>query len=475
VWKEAGGFDEIFTPAYYEETDYCTRLWKRGLRVVYEPNAVLLHYEFASSDSTKSAMDLQRDHQRVFANRHAGLLSSHYLPDINNILPARLKKRGKRHVLYIDDRVPHTWLGSGFPRSRAILHTLLRHDCLVTFYPLAVLEEDWTSVYSDMPAEVEFMMGYGPALLEPFLRNRQRYYDTIFVSRPHNMKLLKSVLDAHPEWFADTRVIYDAEAVFVAREITLRELRGTPLTEEEIEALLQEEMKLAAAADCVISVAESERPHFEKHGIDRVQVLGHSIPPAPTSRAFHQRTGFLFVGAIHEEASPNGDSVIWFLEEVFPRIQAELGADIPFTIAGVNTSERVRQLAGPLVRITGHLPDLTARYDEARVFVAPTRYAAGIPHKVHEAAARGLPVVATPLLASQLGWKDGSVFLTGEGADTFARRCIELYVSETLWTKLRDAALEQIRTECSQEAFEKQVKEILTAGSARLADVGMDR
>jgi hypothetical protein len=37
-----------------------------------------------------------------------------------------------------------------------------------------------------------------------------------------------------------------------------------------------------------------------------------------------------------------------------------------------------------------------------RVFAAPTRYSPGIPLKVHDAAAHGLPVVRTPLMAEQL-------------------------------------------------------------------------
>src|SRR5215469_7903001 len=55
IWDKLGGFDEAFVPAYYEETDYCARLWERGFRVVYEPDAVLLHYEFASSGSISDA------------------------------------------------------------------------------------------------------------------------------------------------------------------------------------------------------------------------------------------------------------------------------------------------------------------------------------------------------------------------------------------------------------------------------------
>ena len=168
----------------------------------------------------------------------------------------------------------------------------------------------------------------------------------IFVSRPHNMKILKLILSAHPEWFEDTTVIYDAEALFVAREITLRQLSGTPPPAEEAEEMLKEEVTLAAAADCVIAVSEPERLALQHHGADRVHVLGHAITAAPTPRPFDQRSGFLFVGAIHEEASPNSDSVVWFLEEVLPRIQASLGNEITFTVAALINPNECDSLRG---------------------------------------------------------------------------------------------------------------------------------
>jgi len=56
----------------------------------------------------------------------------------------------------------------------------------------------------------------------------------------------------------------------------------------------------------------------------------------------------------------------------------------------------------PRVTLRGPVTDLTPLYDSHRVFVAPTRFAAGVPYKVHEAASFGLPVVATDLLRRQL-------------------------------------------------------------------------
>ena len=43
--REAGYFDERFSPAYYEDVDLCFTLRAQGLRVVVEPAATVVHWE----------------------------------------------------------------------------------------------------------------------------------------------------------------------------------------------------------------------------------------------------------------------------------------------------------------------------------------------------------------------------------------------------------------------------------------------
>src|SRR6185369_13947196 len=223
---------------------------------------------------------------RIFSTRHQTSLAAHREFDLNNVLSARMKNSHQKRILFIDDQAPHTWLGSGFPRSRSILQTFVQQKHFVTFYPLSFFDEEWTSVYKDTPAEVEFMIGYGPTLLEAFLRARQKYYDILFVSRPHNMKLLKPILDAHPEWFHDMDIIYDAEAIFATREITYRQLSGTSLSPDEFNALLKEEVDLASVADCVVAVCDLDARQFRAQGIEDVEIIGHTLAPDPTPRSF---------------------------------------------------------------------------------------------------------------------------------------------------------------------------------------------
>ena len=464
VWDDLHGFDEKFAPAYYEETDYCFRLRERGLRVVYEPDATVLHYEFGSS-STSSATSLQMRNRRIFLERHRPVLEQRLSPAAKHVIRAR-STNATRRILIVDDRVPHVWLGSGFPRANALLKALHHRGYFITLYPIDVISEPWEQVYSDIPREVEIMIGMGRGSLELFLGSRSDYYSIVIVSRPHNMQLLGALKNAHRDWFKRVDLIYDAEALFIQREIGLRQLQGRPMSRVEIRTAIGAEIGVASAADRVIAVSESERQTFLKHGIRHVEVLGHNIAPAAGDASFESREGLLFVGAVHEADSPNGDSLIWFLSEILPRIQERLG-DISVTIAGVNRSERIRKMVRPPVRITGHLPSLDKLYLQARVFIAPTRYAGGIPHKVHEAAAHGLPVVTTPLLAAQLGWTHRELEVAND-AQSFADACIKIYTDSQRWTQMRSAALDRVTIECSTEAFERAVSRIVASSDEQL-------
>lgn len=48
VLEDVGGFDEGFSPFYYEEADFCYRARAAGHRVVYTPGSVAIHHESAS-------------------------------------------------------------------------------------------------------------------------------------------------------------------------------------------------------------------------------------------------------------------------------------------------------------------------------------------------------------------------------------------------------------------------------------------
>jgi O-antigen biosynthesis protein len=112
------------------------------------------------------------------------------------------------------------------------------------------------------------------------------------------------------------------------------------------------------------------------------------------------------------------------------------------------------------VSFAGRLDDLKSVFNQARVFIAPTRFAAGIPHKVHEAAAFGLPCVTTSLLARQLGWRHGRELLAADDAHDFAGHCHALHEAETLWAAIRQRGREAVERDCSPTAFRAAVESV---------------
>jgi glycosyltransferase involved in cell wall biosynthesis len=117
----------------------------------------------------------------------------------------------------------------------------------------------------------------------------------------------------------------------------------------------------------------------------------------------------------------------------------------------------------PHVELLGEVGDLMPLYDRHRVFVAPTRYAAGTPYKVYEAAGFGVPVVASQLLCNQLGWVDGTEILAADADDpaAFAERIAALYGSPRLWHAMRSHAAARLARDNAPAHYRERLRDIL--------------
>ncbi len=471
LFEELGGFDEDFAPAYYEEADYCLRLWRTGRRVVYEPRATVLHHEFASSPSMAHAVRMQAERRALFVRKHAAELAAQQPPAVERVLAARTRGRaqGGARVLVLDDRVPHDALGAGFPRARRLLETLLSLGHETTLFPLSPAEEGWSEVYADLPRTLEVVKHPGVAGLGPFLAERRGHHDLVLVSRPHNMLRLRAALAADATLLDGVALVYDAEALFALRDVAGRRLRGEAVPASEEAALVRQEVALASAADVVFAVSEAERARFVEGGHGDVRVLGHALQTAQTA-PLGGRDGLLFVGAVHGDDDPNADALTWLVQDVLPALASRCDRQPQLRVAGLMRSARVARLSRPGVQWLGPVADLEPVYAAARVFVAPTRFAAGIPHKVHHAVAHGLPVVATSLLARQLGWEAGRELLVADDAGGFAEACARLLAEGGLWQSVREAADRRLQREASPAQFASTLGAGLEAALARARD-----
>jgi GT2 family glycosyltransferase len=176
LFHQMDGLDTAFSPGYFEDADYCVRLWRAGWRVVYLPDIAVRHHENASSTCRR---DLRRVYQRnhaFFTHKHADWLSWKRPASTTSPLWARSSHDDRFRVLLLPARN-----SSG---TAAVVRRLHARNCFVTIYPVDLAAAFRPRSTPEFPPDVEVLAGGGLDALPGFLDGRRYYYDSILASNP---------------------------------------------------------------------------------------------------------------------------------------------------------------------------------------------------------------------------------------------------------------------------------------------------
>jgi hypothetical protein len=320
--SQLNGFDHECVSGY-EVVDLCLRIAGARFGVVYDPSVMVVRGDVTQPSAGPNAH---------FRAKHAAVLAQRFPPGGSIQVFARHAGAKPPRVLFIEDTVPLRRIGSGFVRSNDLIRVMASLGHAVTVFPVNGCGQDLASVYGDMPESVEVMHSLSLDRLAAFLNARSQYYDTVWVARTHNLARVRPLLAGMTAGGTlKARIILDTEAVTPNREAMQAALAGEPY---DLQAAMQAIMTSADVCQHAVAVTEPEADTLRALGFPHVSVIGHMIDPNPTERPFAQRAGMLFVGAIHQEDSPNLDSLIWFAEAVLPLTEAELKWETRLTIAG---------------------------------------------------------------------------------------------------------------------------------------------
>ena len=179
---DAGGIDAAFNLLAF--ADYCIRVWKMGLSVMYEPTLAAVELQIPSKHHEAVEDRIMRLELPRLLAKHGDWLVEEKSQLSSTAIGTRHPCDTRKRILFIEDRVPHPYLGRGYPRSHMMLVKLVEMGYFVTLYPMLEPSEDVGSAYRDVPRDVEILLGHGgKSGLARVLAERHGSFDLIFVTR----------------------------------------------------------------------------------------------------------------------------------------------------------------------------------------------------------------------------------------------------------------------------------------------------
>lgn len=437
LWRELGGFDEHYLPAYCEDSDLAFRMRAAGRSVLYQPLASVIHDEGTShgTDTSKGIKAYQLTNSEKLRQRWAETFGADQLPNGEHVLRARDRARHRRITLVIDNNVPERDRDAGSRTMVAFMEALVASGRVVKFWPLNGLAlPKYTAELQQKGIEVL----YGPwsGTFAGWIANHGAEIDEVLVSRPHVAAETLALLRRH----TTAALVFYGHDLHHAR--FQREIEATGNTSLAAEAgrLLTEEREAWLGAD--LSLYPSEEEAIAVRNLEPAIAVRAIVPYALPERVGPDpvpdgRQDLLFVAGFGH--SPNEDAAVWFVRDIFPAI-LEARPDTRLTLAGSNPTPAVQALASAHVEVTGFLSDeeLARRYAAARVIVCPLRYGAGVKMKVVEALHQGVPLVTTSVGVQGLDSLDGAIHVA-DRPEEFAAAVLRLLADDQEW-KLRSEA-----------------------------------
>lgn len=437
LWKELGGFDEAFVPAYFEDTDLAFRVRSKGLKTVYAPKAQVIHYEGVSSGtSTASGMKRFQEVNRpkfkgrwVLACRNNGKVGVDV--DLNKDRNVSLR------ALVIDIETPQPDKNAGGFAAVQELRLLQALGFKCTFLPVNMA---WLGHYTEDLQRMGIECLHAPFALtvNSVLEKRGAEFDLVYITR---YNVAEQCIDSVRKHAPLAKVVLNNADLHFLRELRAGLAAGSKEVITRAVQTRDRELTVMRKVDLVLSYTDVEQAVVVSHNLDSTRMarcpwVANVVSSVP---GFAGRTDIAFLGGFNHH--PNAEAVEWFVAEVMPRLR-KVRPDIRFRVYGSNVPKSLLTLAEEEegVLIEGWVPSVDTVYDSCRVFIAPLRSGAGIKGKVVDALAHGVPCVLSALAAEGIPIRDGMDACLADEPGQWVDAIVKLYDDEAAWNAMSKLA-----------------------------------
>lgn len=466
VFKQFGGFDEKYLPAYCEDSDLALKVRDAGYRVIYQPLSTVIHFEGITSgtDETQGVKSYQVNNSKKLFETWQHRLSSYQ--EAGKDIDKAKDRRADKRVLVIDHCTPTPDKDAGSVTVFNLLLLLREQGFQVTFIP----ESNFLYMpkYTTLLQKVGVEVVYSPYVtsVKQHVKQYGERYDLVFLFRPQ-------VHSAHitdiKEYCLNAKILYHTVDLHFLRMSREAELLGRKDLLKNAEAIKGLEIEAIKSSDGAIVHSTSEKDILVPQVSTPLFTFPLIFNVQDSNVPFERRNNLAFIGGYQHP--PNIDAVEFFVAEVMPILRKKIEG-IKFYIVGSNPPENVLKLACDDVIVTGYIFSLANFLSQIKISVAPLRFGAGIKGKIGSAMSLGLPVIGTSIALEGMSLSDEVII--ADSAKKMADSIVSLYFDKDKWNVLSQKSLEFTRINWSDNASYDTLKSILTKLNLPIKEASYD-
>jgi GT2 family glycosyltransferase len=432
LWEKLGGFDELFVPAYYEDTDIAFRAREAGYKVIYQPLSVVTHFEGLSNgkELSKGLKQYQVTNALKFKNRWQQTLTENHFVNSENVFLAKDRSRDKKHLLVIDHYVPQFDKDAGSRSTFSYLCLLSKMGFNIKFIGDNFFQhEPYTTLLQQKGIEVLYG-NYYARNIHLWLKENGKYFSYVIL---HRMHIAPKYLDSVKK-YTSARLFYVGHDLHYISSLRKYDLTKDPTHLTDSQKFKEIESIIFNTVDVILPFSTYEAPFIQEivpnKTVQQIPVYFYEKIPEECN-GFNSRKDLLFVGGFGHP--PNIDALKWFVKEVFPLIQSKIDG-VKIYVVGSNPTREVIELANDQIIITGYVSDekLKSYYENCRIAILPLRFGAGVKGKLLEACYYQIPTVITSVAAEGIPSIEDYT-LIADSKEEFAEKAVELYNNASLW------------------------------------------
>jgi GT2 family glycosyltransferase len=301
-------FDEIFAPAYFEETDFCFDLkYNQNKNIYYTPFSKVLHYDGVSYNSEKKPSEESEKRKENLFNVNKEKFGNKWKSKIDVIQATTVEERiiekhNNKSIAFIIKFMPEHDKDSGSNRLKEIINGFLNNGYHVTLIVTEICHNDpYIKFYQRMRVNVFYKEYRSKDDFIDFLIKTNANVNFIWFYGPDTFKenyfKFKNVLTS-------AKYIYDMVDIHHLRFLNAMEIHPEELSHKlNYEEYKEIETVFVKNADYVIPISETEKEYMKSFfDVDNLIVISNvHYPKIKTANLipFSNRKDILFIGSIH--------------------------------------------------------------------------------------------------------------------------------------------------------------------------------